>query len=257
MNPTGLFCYAPQSLCTDFAHARMRYPPPLRTSTCEALGYNLIATRKECEAAARALQLPDTSVNMASTSNLAQGCTAYKHPNNPYGDLVFNENTNSLRDCGYDNRHCLCAAFGPAPPCDVQDGTAPHTSTNGTGCFCGDTAICTGTNTTGLFCNAGLSRCAPHAIPTCPIANGTEANPHNCACGTADCTRGGENPTGLFCYRPRRLCASSRTSFKVLFQDIQHKDSETMSHTTPHIRQRNGHPQIIAHMSNHGRPNRS
>ena len=140
---------------------------------------------------------------MASTSYLPRGCTVYQ---NYPGNLVFNGATSTPPVCGYNNRYCLCAAFGPAPPCDVQDGTAPHTSTTGTGCFCGDTAMCTGAKSTGLYCNSHLSRCAPYAIPTCPIGNGTEANPFDCACGTADCSGGGENSTGLFCYAPQ-ICA--------------------------------------------------
>ena len=141
---TGLFCYAPQNLCADYANPR-KVHPVVTSGTCASNGYGWIEDLAACGAAARQVGWSDLTANSSyNGSDDPRGCIANKHSNRTY----FNTNTSSQADCnGGVSKACLCAFRGPA--CAHVDGATENPAP----CVCGDSEACN--SFTGLFCNAG------------------------------------------------------------------------------------------------------
>ena len=152
------------SLEKTAAPFKERHFPLLLSGICPDLPLDWMATKGECESGARILGLNFSSVQALVSLKHPRGCT-YAPASNT---LSFNAHALSAQSCGINGFGCLCAPF-VGPPCDIQDGSAPHASSLG-GCLCGSKAVCVGANSTGLFCRGDLDRCRnipyQHVSPT-------------------------------------------------------------------------------------------
>ena len=152
---TGLFCYAPQSLCAEYAHPRRVYPI-VTSGMCTGNGYEWIADAATCQAAAGQVGWSDTVASITSWSGFPRGCFDQRSSSSG-GNLKFNTNPSSTGYCGSSNSEaCLCAAF-TAPACTHDNGT----TVNPNHCVCGASGACT--SATGLFCASSLNACAAHS----------------------------------------------------------------------------------------------
>ena len=129
--------------------------PVVRDSgQCLDGGLARIVSLSECFAAAQALldsANRDIPFEFSAYSDLATGCAFF-----PKSLRVFLNTLSTQVNCS-SSRSCLCSA-GIRPTCDVQDGSAPHTSSSN-GCACpflaGSTsAYCK----TGQYCYGGMCR---------------------------------------------------------------------------------------------------